>query len=116
MRALKASEVTFTVATEPEDTPVRGNLCATDDPDIDRAAEDAVLARLERGDSDAWCGVIVTAHWGGYQGTDSLWCCSLDDTYTAAMVAEAHGMHKEALADLNAKLAALDASLAPLRD
>ena len=110
LRKLTAAEVTFEVTIEAEDTPVRGNVCASDEPDLDKAEEDAVLARLERGEVEAWCGVVVTATWEHdgveYTGRDSLWGCSLDDSYTAAIVAESHGMQEQALDDLNRTLEA----------
>ncbi len=110
IRKLTAAEVTFEVTIEAEDTPVRGNFMATDEPDLDKAEEGALLARLERGEVEAWCGVIVTATWEHdgltYEGRDSLWGCSLNDSYTAAVVAEHHGMQEQALDDLNRTLEA----------
>lgn len=110
IRKLTASEVTFEVTIEAEEQAVRGNCMASDDPDLDKEMEDSILARLDRGEVEAWCGVVVTATWEHdgveYTGRDSIWGCSLDDTYTAAVVAEEHGMREQALDDLNATLEA----------
>lgn len=114
MRKLRASEVEFTVSVEAEDTPVRGNVCATDEPELDKAEEDRILDRLDRGEVEAWCGVVVVAEWRGFKGHASLWGCSLDDSYTAATVAEEHGLREEALDDLNATIANTLNELAPL--
>ena len=108
MRKLTAAEVTFEVTIEAEDQPVRGNFASGDD-ELDRADEDAIIARLDRGDVEAWCGVVVKATWEfdgqTYEGVDSIWGCSLDDDYTAEAVAESHGMRDEALDRLNTELA-----------
>ncbi len=114
MRKLTASEVTFTIEIEADDSPVRGHF-ATDEADLDRQQEDEIIERLDNGEVEAWCGVIVTATWEfdgqEYTGTDSLWACSLDDTYTRDNVVEYHGMKEQALDDLNATLERLYARL-----
>lgn len=105
IRKLTESEVTFTIAYEPESIGVRGNYMATGNPDADRADEDEVIERLCRGDESAWCTVVVTAHWNGVSASDSLGCCVLTDEYTADVAANEHGMRQEALERLNAALA-----------
>lgn len=109
MRKLTAAEVTFEVTIEAEDQPVRGNF-ASGDEEQDRADEQAIIDRLDRGDVEAWCGVIVTATWEApdgneYTGRASIWGCSLDDSYTREVVADEHGMYEEALDDLNQRIA-----------
>lgn len=110
MRKLTAAEVTFEVTIEAEDTPVRGNLIASDDPDADRLDEEDVLHRLNRGEVEAWCCVVVTATWQApdgaeYTGRDTLGGCSLTEHYTAEIAAKEHGMREQALDDLNQRLA-----------
>lgn len=113
LRKLTAAEVSFFVTTEADEyaneKEIRGSF-ATDEPDLDREQCDEILERLNSGDIEAYCGVIVTATWEcdgvEYTGRDSLWGCTLSDDYTAATVAESHGMRDEALADLNSNLEA----------
>ena len=113
-RKLKASEVTFTIETEPDDIPVRGNLIASDDPEYDRQCEDELIERLDRGDYEAWCRVKVTARWKDFEASDYLGGCSLDSEDTAEVVAEEHGMKTNALDSLNAEIARQCKTLAPL--
>jgi hypothetical protein len=105
-RPLTRDEVTFTITTEAED------LGGSELEDPENTA--AIQARIDRGDSDAWCGVIVTASWRGFTGQDSIWGCSLDETYTAAVVADEHGMHDNALQALNESIATALENLAPI--
>jgi hypothetical protein len=83
------------VFAEQDDTPVRGNAMATDEPDLDREYEDEILARLDRGDVWAWAHIQVKATCPdcGAEGLDSLVCCSYEseaafraDVYYADMV------------------------------
>lgn len=109
MRKLTAAEVTFEVLVEAEDMPVRGHFASGDD-ELDRADEQAIIDRLDRGEVEAWCGVVVEATWEApdgttYTGRDSIWGCSLDDTYTREVVAEEYGMRENALDDLNQRIA-----------
>lgn len=111
MRKLTAAEVTFTVEVEADEcateADIRGSF-ATDEPDLDRETADEIIRRLRRGDETAWCGVVVKATWAfdgrTYEADDSIWGCSLDDSYTAEVVAESYGMREEALAQLNRDL------------
>lgn len=97
---------TYTVTIEPEETSdVRGAF-GYDTEAENKAAEDAIIERLERGDLEAWCCVKVTATVGDFEGVAYLGCCTLDDKYTAEQCAEAHGMKEEALEDLIANLRA----------
>lgn len=128
MRKLTAAEVTFSVEIEADEncseTEIRGSF-ATDEPDMDRETADEIIRRLRRGEVEAWCGVVVTASWEHdgetYVGRDSLWHCSLNDDYTAEVVAEHHDMREEALDDLNrtleaecARVSSLARALAPV--
>ena len=73
------SEVDVTVTAEPEWTPVRGNAMASGDDAIDKAVEDAILQRLEQGDTWAWAAVTVTVAWAGISASAYLGCCSYAD-------------------------------------
>lgn len=108
MGTLEASEVTFAISIEPEHIPVRGNF-ASGDEEADRALEDEILARLDMGDTWAWCNIIVTASWEDadgtvYEGHDTLGACS----YANAKEFKADGyfadMKGRALEDLNAQI------------
>lgn len=67
-----------TLVAEQDDAPVRGNAAASGDDAYDKEVEDAILARLDRGDVWAWASVKVSARLGGCEGVDYLGCCSYD--------------------------------------
>lgn len=116
-RKLKLSDVEITIATKPDDRNPHQSF-DSGDPDYaeaDRKLADDICERFNRGDYEAWCGVIVTATWEGLTGRDSIWGCSLTSDYTAETVAEEHGMRQQALDDLNAQIDAMRAKLAKLR-
>lgn len=119
-RKLTESEVTFTVELEEEDTPVRGNAMASGDDAADKALEDEIIERLDRGDISAWCCLKVTASWNGLTGVDYLGACSFSQGIHQPVEAQAIeyaaeiGMKGEALSILNAKIEAGYAKLAPL--
>lgn len=71
--------VTLELVAEPEDIPVRGNVCASGDDAADKADEDAVIARLEAGDDWAWAHVRLTGTCGDYSASDSLGGCTYKD-------------------------------------
>lgn len=107
LRKLTATDVTFSVRIEAEDQPVRGAF-QSGDPDYAEQAtamENDIIERLDRGEVEAWCGVIVTATWEGHEGEDAIWGCSLDDSYTTDVVVSEHGMRDEALDRLNEAVA-----------
>lgn len=97
---LTAAHVSFEVRTELDDSDPGESFA---DELADEVA--AIHARLEDGDYDAWCGVIVTAHWNGIEASDSVWGCVLDSGYTTAVVADEHGLHQGAVAALNLAIA-----------
>jgi len=114
MRELTAKDVTFVVYYEAGDIPVRGNVLASGDDAIDKAAEDEILARLDNGDATAWCVLWVTADWEGYLGRTSLGCCSFgpnDNMRDLEAFAYEDDMYADALADLNAVIARHKAKL-----
>ncbi|KKN65618.1 hypothetical protein LCGC14_0479340 [marine sediment metagenome] len=120
MRQLLKVNVFFTIEPETEHTPLKGNVLASGDDETDEAAEKEVQKQLETGNEWAWCCVKVTAVWHStsgteYSGTACLGCCSYEsekdfrgDYYTE--------LQKEALADLNTKLATIRADLDELTD
>lgn len=55
-------KVTYRTELLDEDLAVRGNALDSGDPAVDKAAEDEILRRLDRGETWAWCTVKVTAH------------------------------------------------------
>ena len=85
---------------EQDDSQVRGNALASGDDALDRTAENDILGRLDSGDISAWCGVVVNVTISAWTGTASIWACTLDDTYTADIVASDHGLLEEAFDDL----------------
>ena len=84
----------------------------------------AIIAdRLARGEVEAWCCVTVEARWNGLKGYAHLGGCSLEAAvgtasreplYTPLACAQEHGMLDEALDDLNATLASMATTIAPL--
>ena len=68
-RTFNPDEVTFKLATESEDIPVRGHY-------EDAELEDAILDDLESGNEWAWAYVKVSASWAGFTGSDGLGGCS----------------------------------------
>jgi hypothetical protein len=120
LRPLTADEVEFTIRVEAEDVDPRDNFMCTDDTDQDRADENEIIERLNRGDESAWCCVVVEADWNGIKGYDSLGCCSyapgsgrevkaqVDETV------ESHDMKAQALEHLNSQILAMAAKLAPI--
>lgn len=107
LRELKSDEVSFTVKVEEECcVPVKGNAIDSGDEDFDRNVENEILDRLRRGDSFAWCSILVTAEWNGHKGIASLGCCSLEGESDVETTINDHGMRDEALDDLNKGLQA----------
>lgn len=88
MRQLTKKEITFTVSTESEDTQVRGNCMATDDPVADKQAEDEIIDRLNRGDESAWCVVVLTAQWEEFKVSSYLGACSFAEGLNGAECAK----------------------------
>lgn len=76
LRQITETEATFTIECRPEDVPVRGNVLASGDDALDKRDEDAILAKLDVGNTWAWCTVRVVATWNGFEGEAFLGCCS----------------------------------------
>jgi hypothetical protein len=101
--------VTYSITAKQDDTPVRGNAIASGDARFDRATEDAILARLERGDVWAWAEVQVTASitvdGTVFTGIDRLFGCTyLDENDFSARNDYFPDMKAAALADLRERL------------
>ena len=80
----QSAVIVITVTPLPEHCPVRGNALASGDAALDREAEDAILARLDRDDLWGWCAVRVRATWTApsgraWHGDAYLGCCSYND-------------------------------------
>jgi hypothetical protein len=97
----------FRIKLHEEDMPVRGNVMASGDDAVDRAAEDAILERLDRGEIWAWCCVEVIAYLdGNFTGHDCLGGCSYASEEDFKRDGYYEDMQHEALADLERSLAA----------
>jgi hypothetical protein len=73
------SPISYVLDIFPEETPVRGNASASDDPALDRKIEDEIIARLDNGDEWAWCTVRVKAIFEDFTGFAYLGGCSYPD-------------------------------------
>lgn len=93
-------------ASEEENIGVRGNISQSGDAAFDKAVEDAIIDRLERGDLWAWfCAhVAVTTSVEGvpFTGHAYLGACSYDDRddFMEAAADNLTDLRDEALADL----------------
>lgn len=67
------------VEASPDDTPLRGNVLASGDPEVDRAAEQKVADRLDSGDIWAWAAVRVVARFDGFEADAYLGGCTYAD-------------------------------------
>lgn len=111
-KKLTATEVTFTITAEEEDIPVRGNAMCSDDEAADRHCEDEIIAEVNRGNTWAWCCVVVTATWGDWSASDTLGACSYDGADEFKSGGYYEDMCANALENLNADLARAYATLA----
>jgi hypothetical protein len=117
VRELRISDgIEFTIECLPEDQELRGNVIASDNENADRAYEDEIIARLDRGDVWAWCTVKVTAEWRGYKGAAYLGGCTYTNErdFTENNSDYYDDMKREALDSLNASIRSIVADLAPL--
>jgi hypothetical protein len=79
LRPLKAEDVTFELTIEFEQESVRGHFGYETEAE-NKAAEDEIIERLDRGDERAWCWLQVTAcDADGTEGSDSLGCVNLGE-------------------------------------
>lgn len=98
--------ITFTLKIEPDLIPVRGNAMASGDDAADRACEDEIIARLNRGDVWAWCVVTVSAHLDDFTGIAILGGCSYQDEADFKACGSYQDLVREAVDDLKADLEA----------
>jgi hypothetical protein len=104
-RKLREDEVSFELHWEQDDTTVRGNAVASGDNAEDRACEDEIIRRLDRGDVWAWALVKVTARWGNFVGIDYLGACSYESEDEFKADAYYTDMKQRALFELNKQIA-----------
>ena len=114
MKTLKFEHVEFETIVEQDDIPVRGNVMASGDDAFDKECEDEILARLDRGEIEAWCHIGVIARWHGFEGRAGLGANSLGSLSEVEQAAEDHGLRAEALEALNAQLRDLQRALAEI--
>jgi hypothetical protein len=100
-RPLTKSEVRFDVKFYTEDTPLEGNVMATEDAAADKKAEENVRHQLRLGNMYAWCSVVVSAKWSGFCGQVSVGCCSYKNEKAAHRGVDEDGMKDNALTVLN---------------
>lgn len=105
-------DVKYEITIKPCDIPLEGNVMASGDDDVDRAAEQSVRESLERGDVHAWCDVLVTARLGPFKGWESLGAVSVWDESDLDEIIESHGMKAEALEHLLAEAKEQGATIA----
>lgn len=75
-RKVKAEECEIIVECLEETEQIEGNAMASGDPAVDRRTEQWIRDQLNLGNPWAWCTILVTARFRGFQGTDCLGCCS----------------------------------------
>lgn len=109
IRRVTMDEVKFDIRIEPETMSIQGNFVFSDCPSDDRRAEYDLQCRVERGETYAWCTLVVVARWSIFEGSDSLSCCSFHSTNdlhrTIEEHAESHAMKEGAIANLNTTIA-----------
>jgi hypothetical protein len=122
-RKLTADEVRFFISVQQDEIPVRGNALASGDDAADRAAEDAILARLDSGDVWAWAHVTVTAVWTSgpapshrFAERSTLGGCSYrDEAEFCGPGGYFDDMKTDALDNLNKAIARYAEAIAPLQ-
>lgn len=104
---IQPGHVEFQISIETEDTDFRNEF---DDPesvaDIER--------RLDAGEVEAWCLVIVTAHWRGFKAIAALGGVSLGKGELVSAYVKDNGLLSEALDNLNRELQDIAGRLSPL--
>jgi len=101
-RKLTHNDVTFDLYCLPSDLPVRGNVMASGDADVDRSFEDEIIEDLEAGNPWAWCLVRVTAGLEGsaLRGVAYLGGCSYESEDDFKVCGCYDDLRDEALLDL----------------
>lgn len=115
MRELTRDDVMILVHCLPEeDMPLRGNVMASGDNDLDRECEDDIQRQLDEGNEWAWCCIRVMVTWADWEAEEYLGGCSYAneaafraDVYFADMVDTALGRLNETIQDADRKLGVL---------
>lgn len=76
MRQFKSDDAKWKIEVWFDDAPVRGNVIASGNDDIDKQAEEHVLEEINRGNVWAWATVTITVTWAGFSSFDCLGCVS----------------------------------------
>jgi hypothetical protein len=99
--ALLRERVNYTLEIYPEEDDPEG-FFASDEPDADARMVAEIRERVSRGDTWAWCTVIVKANFRGVYGRDSLGACSYanEDDFCRPGDGYYSDMRHEALMDL----------------
>lgn len=114
MRELKMDEVAFFLKVEEEETPLEGNVLSSGYETVDKRAEVIVQEALNAGNIWAWCLVTIVAHWNGFEGKDTLGCCSYKNEEEFKQDEYYADMKQSALDDLNRVIADTAERLKPL--
>lgn len=101
---------TYELFVHAEETSVRGNAQATDNPEDDRATEDWILRQLNQGEEWAWCTVEVRACRGNAHASTYLGCCSYRNEVEFRESGYFDSMCEEALELLDARILKLMAA------
>lgn len=97
---LNLADVEYDHSYEESHVPIHGNAMASGDDEFDKECENDILGSLQRGDTHAWCDILVNARLGHYVGTDSLCAVSVQKAEEIEGVIEENGMRDNALAVL----------------
>jgi hypothetical protein len=101
---ITSEEADFSVEMMPSDTPIKGSF-AYGNAEDDAAAEADVRKQLNEGNQWAWCDVVVTARWKGFEGTTTLCACSYVSEERFREI-DLPSLKSEALEALNERVAA----------
>ena len=130
IRKLTEDDVEFKIDMEWEEcSTIEGNALASGDDERDKAYEQELIDRCNRGDMTAWFCVTVKATWKvgerEYSEWETLGCCSLSDEFECASSAEVqaeldelietNGIKASVLDRLNEMVATMDKDLGTLR-
>lgn len=114
LRKLQAAEVKFLLEVTQDDVSPRGNALASGDSEVDKQAEDEILARLQRGDVWAWASVKVTAQWQGFLGVAYLGCCTYSNEEEFKLDSYYTQLCNDAMDDLHRSMLQVATALEPL--
>ncbi len=103
IKAALAKHADFSVEITPCQIQIEGNASAIG-PVEDAETNDWIRTELDSGNEHAWCDVVVTATWRGFEGVASMGCCSYPDRASIdrdlipdmkheASIALAHAVH-----------------------